>query len=216
MSDFVDFLVSIFTIVNPLGNITILLSLTEDLSWEQRRKACIVASATCGITLIIAQFLGRTLLKLFGISIASFEIAGGIILVTLIAIPLLRGQTPSAKFSKEEQDEATIEGKIVETGIMPLGIPLLSGPGAFTTVMILAGKQQTLEGHILLLVAIIINAISAYTIMMSANPIANALGKLGLRVISRVMGLFIAVRGTQFIINGVRDALPQILQILGS
>lgn len=215
MSDFIDFLVSIFTIVNPLGNLTILLSLTEDLSWEQRRKACVVASVTCGVTLFIAQFLGRLLLKLFGISIASFEIAGGIILLVLISLPLLRGQTPSAKFSQEEKDEAALEGRIIETGIMPLGIPLLSGPGAFTTVMILAGKQHTIEGHVLLSIAILINAILSYIIMMSANPIANAMGRLGLRVISRVMGLFIAVRGTQFIINGVRDALPQIFQALG-
>ena len=210
MSDFLDFLVSIFTIVNPIGNLTVLLSLTEDLSWEQRRKACMVASITCGITLFIAQFLGRSLLKLFGISIASFELAGGIILVVLIALPLLRGQTPSVKFSHEERDEATIEGRIIETGIMPLGIPLLSGPGAFTTVMILAGKQHTIEGHLLLLIAIIINSLLSYAIMISANPIAEALGRLGLRVMSRIMGLFIAVRGTQFIINGIKDALPQI------
>lgn len=210
MSDFIDFLVSIFTIVNPLGNLTVLLSLTEDLSWEQRKRTCIVASITCGVTLFVAQFLGRALLRLFGISIASFELAGGIILVVLIALPLLRGQTPSAKFSPEEQDEAAIEGRIIETGIMPLGIPLLSGPGAFTTVMILAGKQHTIEGHILLAIAIAINSFLSYAIMMSANPIAEALGRLGLRVMSRIMGLFIAVRGTQFIINGIKDALPQI------
>lgn len=205
-----DFLISIFTIVNPLSNITVLLSLTEDFSWQQRRKACIIASVTCGVTLFIAQFLGRYLLKLFGISIASFELAGGVILLVLIAIPLLRGQTPSAKLSPEEQSEAAIEGRIVEMGIIPLGIPLLSGPGAFTTVMILAGKQKTLEGHLLLFTAIIINSLLAYVIMMSANPIAQALGRLGLRVMSRLMGLFIAVRGTQFIINGIKDALPQI------
>jgi len=188
LPDLIKGVTTLFIVVDPLGNIPIFMSLTEKMSRRERGKAFHTATVTGLILLLIFAFVGQQILNLFGISIHSFMIAGGILLL-IISIQLLVSEIESEKVESPES-----------VGAVPIACPLLVGPGAITTTIL---NLQTL-GLVATILSVIIIFIVVWAILKFIDPLYRFLGKRGSLVISRVMALFIAAIAIQYILDGLK------------
>jgi multiple antibiotic resistance protein len=209
MVDLVSFtvttLVAIFAIVNPLGAMTFLVVLTraypKDLKTRVIQKAVLAAT----ITLLIFAFVGNYIFFVFGTSIPAFRIAGGILLFT-IAFSMMQGERSRTQLTPQDRQEA-LEREAV--GIVPLGIPMLAGPGAITTVMVLmATASSPLDmGAIVVIIASILATMGVTWILLTeADRVFRRIGRMGAYAISRIMGLILAAIAVQFVILGIKGA----------
>ncbi len=195
-------LVGLIVIIDPLLNLPTFISLTESLSPEDIQRCIRRASLTVGIVLSISVLLGQRILDLLAISLPSFRIAGGILLMSM-ALSMMHARISSTQTSEEESNEAMNKEDI---SVVPLGIPLLAGPGAISTVIIDAHHNLYLT--LLILVEIWLVAALVYFILQSAQPIRQALGTVGIMIATRLMGLMVAAMAIEFMVGGLRDMLP--------
>jgi multiple antibiotic resistance protein len=179
--------ITIFIIVDPLGNIPIFISLTKGMAKEDRQKAFRTAIFTGFILLISFALVGQQIFMLFGISLYSFMIAGGILLLIISIRILVRGEW--------EEDSTTPES----IGVVPIGFPLLVGPGAITTTIL----NLQASGVIVTTIAVLIVFVVVQIILRLIDPIYRFLGSSGSLVISRLMALLIAAIAIQYILDGV-------------
>lgn len=187
LGDLVKAVIALFIIVDPFGNIPIFMGLTENMTDTQRRKIYNVACLVGFILLLVFAFLGNEILALFGITIESFEIAGGILLLIVSIRILISG-------SKQEKPETT-----ENIGAVPIAIPLLVGPGAITTTIF---NLQTYAITVAIAAVIIVLSIT-WVILRYTSSLYRFLGKTGAVVIARVMALLIAAIAVQYILTGV-------------
>jgi multiple antibiotic resistance protein len=189
---------SIFFLVDPFAAIPPFLAMTSEADPATRRKMASRAAWTCGVVLTAFALSGKFIFRLFGITLEAFEIAGGLILL-LIGLEMLQ-----ARRSTQEGVSETEEGSHKDDiGITPLGIPLLAGPGAISTVMVLMGGAPTWQHAIPILTAIAVTAYASYLILASANRVRRKMGETGIRIMMRIMGLLLAAIAVQFVINGL-------------
>jgi len=187
-------IISLLIVVDPLGNIPIFLGITNDLDAAQRKRAFNIAVLT-GFSLLMAfAALGEWVLRVFGIELYSFRIAGGGLLLFL-ALELLLKPGYGVKAYKAEQ-----------AGAVPLGVPLLVGPGAITTVIIILKSF----GMGVALSSVIMVALITWLILRFASPIHEAIGEVGAIVISKVMAMLLAAIAVQYILEGVREYLEKL------
>ena len=193
--------VALFVIVDPFAMVPVYLTLTERFSAEAvkrtRRKAAFVAFgilATFGLT-------GLSVFNLFGITLPAFQIAGGILLL-LLGIAQLNNNRPRVK--PEETEEGLDREDI---SVFPLGTPLLAGPGAISTVVLYSTKMKGVEGTVQLIVALILALIATYAVLKGAHFLFRWLGRTGLNLLTRIMGLILTANAVQFILNGIHGAL---------
>ena len=195
---------AIFTIINPLGAVGPFLGMTARDSREKKnstaQRACLVA--TC--VLLICAAVGTFLFDFFGITLPALKIAGGCLLF-MVALDMVNAREPRAKTTAEEREEGALKEDIA---IFPLGIPLLSGPGAMVSVFILEQKAKTAVEHGIIWLSIIITMLFSFMVLKQANHLARLLGATGINVMSRLMGLVLAAIAVQFILNGVQEGLP--------
>ena len=194
-------IVSIFAIVDPIGTLPFFVALTEGFSEEDRHIILDRAIMVLGGLLTIFALVGRFLFAAFGVSLAAFEIAGGILLF-VVAYDMLQGEIGRTRLSPEDRQEAIARRD--EISVMPLGIPLLAGPGAISTVMIYEGNA----GNDLLLIlatfiGIAVTTLAAYLILRYGQRILRAMGRVGVMAMTRVLGLLLAAVAVQFVINGL-------------
>jgi multiple antibiotic resistance protein len=194
---------SIFAIVDPLGVIPFFSVLTEDMTVQQKHdvisKSCLVATATLGVFAVFGQWIFAA----FGFSVPAFEIAGGILLFG-VAFEMLHGERPRTKMTESERTE-TLERE--DVGVIPLGIPLLAGPGAITTVMIyMTHPVADPLDKMSIFAGILAAVLTTFFLMQYADRIFKRIGRTGTKVIGRIMGLLLAAIAVQFIINGVVGA----------
>ena len=209
MTDIYDYLaitVTIFAIVDPIGTLPFFVSLTAGFSSEDRgiilRRAVLVLG---GVLALFALF-GRFLFQAFGFTLAAFEIAGGILLF-MVAYDMLRGQVTRVKLTPEDRDEAIARRD--ELSVVPLGIPLLAGPGAISTVMIYEGSASNTPLAILAtFVAIGVTTAATFLILRWGQPILRGMGRVGVMAMTRVLGLLLAAVGVQFVITGILATFP--------
>lgn len=199
---------TVFAIVNPIGNIPFFYALTEGYSNEDRRKVVVKTCLVTAAVLFIFALFGQWIFSLYGITIPSFRIAGGILLFT-IAFSMLQGQRSKTKLTDEEKKDALEKESI---GIVPLGIPMFAGPGAITTVMILvsgtsSGPDATVE-LVAISVAIILTVVISYLILTHSDRIFGLMGRSGAMAFSRIMGLLLAAVAVNFIMRGIAQAIP--------
>lgn len=199
--------IAIFVIMDPLGVAPVFVAMTEGYPLEKKNGVIRRALLTVFLTLMIFMLIGELIFRVFNITIGAFSIAGGILLFS-IAMNMLYAKRSGAKITTDEEQE---RGKKGDISIVPLAIPLLSGPGAITTVMVLKERSQSIFEDIIIILSIFVVCTISYFIFKRANALVNRLGETGLRVFTRLMGLILAVIAVQFVINGIRDALPQIL-----
>lgn len=200
---------SIFAIVDPLGVIPFFSVLTEDMSFAQKRdvisKSCLVATTTLGVFAVF----GQGIFAAFGFTIPAFEIAGGILLFG-VAFEMLHGERPRTKMTESERTE-TLERE--DVGVIPLGIPLLAGPGAITTVMIyMTTPVADPLDKMFIFAGILVAVMTTFFLMHYADRIFKRIGRTGTKALGRIMGLLLAAIAIQFIINGVIGAYTQALR----
>ncbi|WP_042701635.1 neutral amino acid NAAT transporter SnatA [Thermococcus sp. PK] len=195
--------VTLFAVMNPIGAVPVFLSIAQHCrSYEGMRSLAKRTSVAVFMTLITFALLGEWIFKFFGSTIDAFAIAGGILLFRM-ALEMLSGSLSTIKITHEEEEEAV---SLSEIAIIPLAIPLISGPGSITTVMIHMAKSSDYLGKIVVILAIFVASLSVYLVLMSAEKVQRKLGKVGIRLITRMMGLILASMAVQLVINGIKGA----------
>lgn len=210
MREFLLFLVSLFSIVNPFSAIPAFLGLTAELEVAERRKVARQGAASVFVILAVSYVAGESLLRFFGISVASLRVAGGL-LVLGMAWSMLQAKMSPAKQTPEEALEARAAQEGSERpnmGVVPLGMPLLAGPGSISVMIIAAGGTHDLGGHVGVLLATLLVALSSWGILLAAGPIGKALGRTGMNIATRFMGLILAAIAVEFITSGLGEIFP--------
>ena len=159
------------------------------------------ASLTALIFLSAFAVGGQYIFRMFGITLPAFEIAGGIILL-LIGLDMLEAKRSATQEVSGEAEEAASKE---DAGIVPLGIPMLAGPGAITSVMVLVGQAQTGWQMGAILASIAITAAICYLVLGNSDRVARALGETGIRILVRIMGLLLVALAVQYFVNGMTD-----------
>ncbi len=192
--------IGILAIVNPIGNIAFFTTLTNDFSKEEKKRVATKAVIASTVTLVVFGMIGKYIFMVFSITIPAFRIAGGLLLFR-IAFSMLYGKMPGTKSTDREKEE-TLEKEMV--GVIPMGIPMLSGPGAISTVMLYVSHGDLTESAIVFISIFATMAIT-YALLRNADRIFNRIGRVGSLAISRIMGLILATVAIQFLINGIHE-----------
>lgn len=201
-------IVTLFAIVDPIGTLPFFVALTEDFGEEDRRFMVRRSVLVLGVVLVAFAAFGRFLFEAFGFTLGAFEIAGGILLF-MIAYDMLRGEITRTRLSDEDRADAIARRD--ELSIVPLGIPLLAGPGAISTVMIYEGSASSdVLGVLSTFVAILVVTISAYVVLRYGQRILRSMGRVGVMALTRVLGLLLAAVGVQFVVYGITAVLPHV------
>jgi multiple antibiotic resistance protein len=195
--------ISLFVIVNAIGNVPLFVSLLDRFGEAEKRGMMKKASVIAAATLIVVTVTGNLFFKLLGVELFSFRIAGGILLMIISIEMLLGHKTRTQSSGTEEMQSSEME----DITIVPLAIPLLTGPGALTTGIVLFQSAGHFLNKIILLVTIVVVFFTSYIILVKARPILRFLGQTGTRVARRIMGLMLLSIAVQFIIRGIFDAL---------
>lgn len=203
LTHFLVSLSAVFFVVDPIGVVPLFLAMTAGDSQEKMRRtamrACLVA---CGMMLFFALF-GGVIFKVFGVSLGAFRVAGGILLL-ITALDMLRARPSETRTSPTEEQEGVVKEDVA---IVPLAIPLLSGPGAIATAMVLMAKGETLTSAIPVLAAIVLTFVASYFILRASGMIQRVLRQSGVAIVERVMGLILAAIAVQFIADGGKELL---------
>ncbi len=192
---------SIFFLVDPFAALPTFLAVTAGQDPAKRVRTARKASLTAMVILSSFAAAGQYIFKAFGITLPAFEIAGGIILL-LIGLDMLQAKrSPTQESSSDTEDAAHKD----DAGIVPMGIPMLAGPGAITSVMVLVGQAQDLREHLAIYTAILITCGSSFLVLGSAARVARAMGETGIRILVRIMGLLLVALAVQDFVNGLAD-----------
>ena len=196
--------IALIALVNPLGVLPMFISLTQDFTPAQKQRAIRTAAFTVALVIGTCALLGEQIIKFFGISTASLQVAGGL-LILLMSLSMLNAQPSGAKTTAAERDEAEHKDTI---GVVPLGIPLLTGPGAMSTVIVLAGKSNHVSDYVALIGSGVVIAALVWLTLQMAQPIARFMGRTGINIATRIMGLLVAAVAVEFIVEGLKTMLP--------
>ena len=197
-------LISVFVILDAPGMIPIFLSLTEGMGRPARRRTAAKASMVCLAVLMAFALGGPALLGLFGITVPAFRIAGGILLFS-IALGMLRVEMLRTKATPEEVVES--HGK-EDVSVFPLGIPMLAGPGTIATVTVLARGPVLGKERLALLGAVVTAVFLNLLVLRAGGAMERVLGRTGMNILNRIMGLILAVMAVQFVLDGMKEVLP--------
>ncbi len=198
--------ISILFLVDPPGTVPAFISLTATQSPQRRRKTALVASVTATLTLAGFAAVGNVVFRVLGLTLPAFQIAGGLILF-LVALDMIRAQ----RSTQEAPDELTEGAEADDVAIAPLAIPMLAGPAALSTVAVLMAQAEYAAQVTLVFLAIALTGLVCYITLRLAEPIQKRLGKTGIHILSRILGLVLAGIAVQFVLNGLKaaDILPQ-------
>ncbi|VAV96154.1 MarC family integral membrane protein [hydrothermal vent metagenome] len=189
--------VTLLVIIDPIGLTPVFVALTQGISPAQRRTIALRACLTgTGILMVFAAF-GESVLGFIGISMHAFRIAGGILLFLTALEMLFERRTKRRETRNEEEDHP-------DPSVYPLAIPLISGPGAITSVILLAGEQPGWIGWAGIVAVLMVIILLVYLMFLTAGLFERALGKTGINVITRLLGMLLAALAVQFVLDGLR------------
>jgi multiple antibiotic resistance protein len=199
-----------FAMLNPIGNIPVFLGMVQDFDQKTQNKVALRATVTAFSIIAIFCVFGHIIFRVFGITVPAFQIAGGII-VFIIGFQMLNAKdNPIHTQSLEEKEQML---KIAhDMAITPLGIPLLAGPGTISTAMNFVGAEKSLSNVILVIVIFGIMCLITYWLFISSRVIAKKINPSMLKVVSRIMGLILAVIAVQMMINGIEGTIDLFAQ----
>jgi multiple antibiotic resistance protein len=194
---------SIFFLSNPFAAIPSFLAITEHVDVARRKRMARKAAITSFIVLTSFALCGQIIFRMVGITLPAFEVAGGLILL-LIGLDMLQAKRSATQETTGDTEEASHKE---DAGIVPLGIPMLAGPGVISSVMVLVGQVPSLWHWQMgaILGAITLTALSSYWILAGAVRLRAVMGETGIRVLVRIMGMLLVALAMQFFVNGLTD-----------
>lgn len=194
-------LTSLLFIVDPVAVVPAYLFITGDETAEDQRRTAKRACIVMTILLIFFAATGNLLFRAFGITLPAFRTAGGLIL-WYVAMDMLRGERRT-----QEGQEEVLEGQTKEdVAITPLAIPMLAGPGAISTVVVLSSQARGLLELGVVYGSVVITGLVSYLVLRIGENLLRRLGKTGIRVLTRIMGLILAAVAVQFVLSGIKEA----------
>ncbi|MEZ5361464.1 MAG: MarC family protein [Bryobacterales bacterium] len=197
-------LISLLAIVNPIGAIPLFLAWTSSRGKIERADAARTAAITAIVALLAGVWLGDALFGFFAIRLASFRVGGGLLLL-LMAIAMLQAETPGAKHAAAEEQEARSKDNV---GVVPLGIPLLAGPGSISLVIDAAQRVPELAGKTVLSAEIVLVGLATWIALRSGDRIFARVGETGINVVTRLMGLILAAVAVELLAAGALALFP--------
>lgn len=201
-------LVTLLAIVNPLAIVPFFIHYTQDFSESQRRNTVWISSVSAFVVIAVSALLGLQILGFFGITLASFQVGGGMLLMAS-ALNMLNARPAEAKPSSHElQDGAEKAAMGASIAVVPLTIPLLTGPATISTVVIYADKAKSLFQLGTLVGYGVVVALATALCFSLAQPIARILGKTGINVMTRLMGLILAALAVEVMSDGLTKLFP--------
>ena len=196
---------ALLAIVDPIGSVPVFISLTSNQQKAERYRTASIAAITMAAVLIGACLLGNSALRLFGVSISSFRVGGGILLL-LVAVAMFH-----AERSRQTPEEAIEAGERGGLAVVPLAIPLLSGPGAISTMIIYSAQGQGPAHTAILIAGSLLLGLIVWVSLRLAVPIGSRLGRTGINIVTRLMSLLLAAIAVEFIVGGLGELLPGLL-----
>ncbi|MDO9406126.1 MAG: MarC family protein [Polaromonas sp.] len=201
-------LITLLAIVNPLAIVPFFIHYTQDFSDEQRRRTVLVAAFSAFVVIATSALLGLQILEFFGISLASFQVGGGMLLL-ISSMNMLNAQPAEAKpMTNEMEDGAAKAARGASIAVVPLTIPLLTGPATMSTVVIYAEKAKTILALVTLVGYGLVIGVASAICFSLAEPIARVLGKTGINVMTRLMGLILAALAVEVMADGLGKLFP--------
>ncbi len=194
-----------FAIMNPFGNIPIFLGLVENLNEPTKRQIAKKSTITAFVIVFLFAISGNLIFRLFGITLPAFRIAGGI-LIFAIAFELLNGKKSHQHHLRDEETDDADDPTAI--AITPLGIPILAGPGTITTAMSFVGNHTNLLNIVIVIAIFFIMCLVTYVFFIYSDKILSKLGISWISLLSRLMGLILAVIAVQMILEGIQQAFP--------
>jgi multiple antibiotic resistance protein len=201
-------LITLLAIVNPLAIVPFFIHYTQGFNAEQRRKTVVISSFSSFVVIAISALMGLHILEFFGISLASFQVGGGMLLLTS-ALNMLNAQPAEAKTNTHELEDGAEKAAMgASIAVVPLTIPLLTGPATMSTVVIYADKAKTFLQLGTLVGYGVVVALATAVCFSLAQPIARVLGKTGINVMTRLMGLILAALAVEVMSDGLTKLFP--------
>ncbi len=201
---FLQFFLGLVAAVNPVGIMPVFVSLTGHMTPEEKRKTATTANIAVAIILFISLLAGQILLDMFSISLDSFRVAGGLLLLS-IAFSMMSGKLGEDKQNKQEKTEYVSREQI---GVVPLAMPLMAGPGAISSTIVYGARHPSMLDTVGISITIGVFCFCSWLLFRSAPFIVRFLGQTGINVITRIMGLILGALGIEFIANGLRNLFP--------
>ncbi len=197
-------LVTLLAIVNPLAIVPFFIHYTQGFSRKQRQRTVRVAAFSAFAVIATCAIIGLQILEFFSISLASFQVGGGLLLLSS-ALSMLNAQPAESKVTQSEVDDASARASIA---VVPLTIPLLTGPATMSTVVIYADQAKTFFQHAALVGYGVVIAVATAVCFTLAEPIARFLGQTGINVMTRLMGLILAALAVEVMATGLTKLFP--------
>ncbi|AEO08620.1 putative inner membrane protein [Buchnera aphidicola str. Ak (Acyrthosiphon kondoi)] len=207
LSIYIKFFIGLCALVNPIGMIPIFTSMTNNQSFLERKKTNLVANFSASLILLISLFFGSNILNIFGISINSFRIAGGILIMS-IAFSMISGQFTKKINSKKDKKE---ENNLDNISVVPLSMPLIAGPGAISSTIVWSTYYTNWTNLFICSFVIFLFSFVCWLCFEAAPCVVQILGKTGINIITRIMGLLLMSLGIEFISTGISTIFPGLL-----
>lgn len=207
---------ALITMVNPLAVVPSFIALAGDASRRTRFSVALVASVSCVAVLVVFLLAGNWVFQFFGITVPAFQIMGGVIFLTNALRTLVDDDRRAYNVGGEKRvdDSDVVKAEIDPSSIavVPLAVPMLSGPGAITSVMVLVNLYPAVEQKLAVIVSIVAVGVTSYVVLLAAVPLSRVIGDRGRTVFAKIMALLLGAIGIQFIINGVTPLLVDIMR----
>ena len=208
--------VALITMVNPLAVVPSFIALTDNVSRSLRARVALVAGAACVVVLAVFLLAGNFVFKFFGITVPAFQIMGGILFLSTALRTLVVDDRRAFNIGGEKRmEDSDVEKADIDPSsiaIVPIAVPMLSGPGAITSVMVLVNLYPRIDQKMAVLVAIAAVGAISWAVLLAAVPLSRMIGDRGRAVFAKIMSLLLGAIGIQFIINGVTPVAVEIMK----
>ncbi|AGH38179.1 hypothetical protein F542_13020 [Bibersteinia trehalosi USDA-ARS-USMARC-188] len=202
---YLQFFIGLFAIVNPFGTLPIFFSMTAHQYETERNRTNLITSISIAVILLVSLYFGKIILDAFSISLDSFRVAGGILIVS-IAMTMISGKLGEHKQNKEEQKADLTEYENI--AVVPLAMPIMAGPGAIGSTIVWGTLYHNWVDFVGFSVAIVLFALICYVLFRFSAPLVKKLGRTGSNVVTRIMGLILMSLGIEIIVAGLSNLFP--------
>jgi len=202
--------ISLFALVNPIGMIPVFTSITSHQSIDERNKTNFITNYTVFIILSATLFLGRKILDVFGVSMNAFRISGGILIIN-IAMSMINGNL--IKKMEQDRNSKQSSNSSENIGVIPLAMPLIAGPGAISSTIMWSAQCSNVLNLVFSSMVIAFFSFFCWLLFKTAPFVVEILGKTGINVVTRIMGLLLMALGIEFVTSGIRSIFPGLAQI---